>query len=54
MICKQCAQAADRKAEPSEHCTQTSTWCDCQHKPSGTLIIKSEPEWDLLAMIGEG
>lgn len=44
MICKRCADAADRRAEPSEHCNEDGTWCDCAHKPTGTLIAKSEPE----------
>ena len=38
MICKKCADAADRRADVSEHCNRYGTWCDCAHRPVGALF----------------
>jgi hypothetical protein len=42
MICRSCRDAADY-GRPDEHC-HNETWCDCQHKPKGTLINEKREE----------
>jgi hypothetical protein len=39
MVCRTCAEAADRGAPPSQHCRSTGgpgSRCDCQHRPPRT------------------
>lgn len=41
VICRQCGVAADNGRPPEEHCWDEG-WCDCQHKPVGSLISRDD------------